>query len=244
MRPVQFVDAFIEMVRGDLSTDTASVDIIVEVGPHAALGGPIREILALEEFEGMRLPYYASLVRHAHAVESLQILASNSLREGYPVDMEAVNFPEERSQNVHVLTDLPSYPWNHQTRHWLEPRFNLGLRQRSQRPHELLGSLVPGTNPEAPVWRHILRTTDSPWIQDHVIQSRMLYPGCGFICLAIEAATQQLAISGEQEDNEISGYQVRGMSVQQALVIPDTAEGIEIQTALRPVSDRDTGLRG
>ncbi|QVM05380.1 Type I Iterative PKS [Coccidioides posadasii str. Silveira] len=246
MQPVQFVDAFIEMVHGDLSADAASqsVDIIVEIGPHTALGGPIQEILTLEDFEGIRLPYYGSLVRHAHAVECLQTLASNLLREGYPLDIEAVNFPQGRSQDVRVLTDLPSYPWNHQTRHWLEPRFNLGLRQRDHRPHELLGSLVPGTNPEAPVWRHILRATESPWVQDHVIQSKMLYPGCGFICLAIEAATQQLAIAEEQEGREISGYRIRDMSVQQALVIPDTAEGIEIQTALRPVSDKAVGLRG
>lgn len=246
MQAVQFVDAFIQMVQGDLSTDAAShsVDIIVEIGPHTALGGPIQEILTLEDFEGIRLPYYGSLVRHAHAVESLQTLASNLLKEGYPLDIEAVNFPRERSQNVRVLTDLPSYPWNHQTRHWHEPRFNLGLRQRDHSPHELLGSLVPGTNPEAPVWRHILRTIESPWVQDHVIQSKMLYPGCGFICLAIEAATQQLDIAEEQEDREISGYQIRDMSVQQALVIPETAEGIEIQTSLRPVSDKTIGLQG
>ncbi|KAB8201414.1 hypothetical protein BDV34DRAFT_237643 [Aspergillus parasiticus] len=246
MQPVQFVDAFIEMVQGDLSAEAGSnsVDIIVEVGPHTALGGPIQEILTMEDFEGVRLPYYGTLVRHTHAVESLQMLASSLLKEGYPIDIEAVNFPQGRSQDVRVLTDLPSYPWNHQTRHWLEPRFNLGYRQRDQRPHELLGSLVPGTNPEAPVWRHILRASESPWIQDHVIQSMMLYPGCGFICLAMEAATQQLLIAEEQEDREISGYQIRDVNVQQALVIPDTAEGIEIQTVLRPVSDKAIGLQG
>jgi acyl transferase domain-containing protein/NADPH:quinone reductase-like Zn-dependent oxidoreductase len=245
LQPVQFVDSFIEMVKGDLSADPAShsVDIIVEVGPHTALGGPIQEILTLEDFEGIKLPYYGSLVRHAHAVESLQILASNLLKEGYPLDIEAVNFPQGRSQNVRVLTDLPSYPWNHQTRHWLQPRFNLGYRQRNHPPHELLGSLVPGTNPQAPVWRHILRASESPWVQDHVIQSKMLYPGCGFVCLAIEAAKQQLEIAGEREDREISGYQIRHMSVEQALVIPDTAEGIEIQITLRSASDKTVGLQ-
>ncbi|KAI1778855.1 polyketide synthase module [Hypoxylon cercidicola] len=246
VQPVQFVDAFTEMVQGDLSVDAASqsVDIIVEVGPHTALGGPIQEILTLEDFEGIQLPYYGSLVRHTHAVETLQTLAANLLKEGYPLDIEAINFPQGRSQNVRVLTDLPSYPWNHQTRHWLEPRFNLGYRQRDQPPHELLGSLVPGTNPEAPVWRHILRATESPWVQDHIIQSKMLYPGCGFICLAIEAVTQQLAFAEEQESRAISGYQIRDMSVLQALVIPETADGIEIQTTLRLVSDKAIGLQG
>ncbi|KAL9115228.1 MAG: hypothetical protein Q9227_001022 [Pyrenula ochraceoflavens] len=246
VQPVQFVDAFTEMVQGDLSPDASnhSVDIIVEVGPHTALGGPIQEILTLEDFEGLQLPYYGSLVRHTHAVESLQTLAANLLREGYPLDIEAVNFPQGRTQSLRVLTDLPSYPWNHQTKHWLEPRFNLGLRQKAQRPHELLGSLLPGCNPEAPIWRQILRTAEMPWLQDHVIQSQMLYPGCGFICLAIEAATQQLAITEGQEDCEICGYQIRDMVVQQALVIPDTAAGIEIQTCLRSVSDTAISLQG
>ncbi|KAL4786915.1 hypothetical protein BJX76DRAFT_364738 [Aspergillus varians] len=246
LKPVQFVEAFTEMVQGDLSADAAShsVDIIVEVGPHTALGGPIQEILTLEDFEGIQLPYYGSLVRHTHAVESLQTLASNLLREGYPINIEAVNFPQGRSKDIRVLTNLPSYAWNHQTRHWLEPRFNVGLRQRSQPPHELLGLLVPGSNSDAPVWRHILRASESPWVQDHVLQSQMVYPGCGFICLAIEAAKQGLAISGEQADREISGYQIRDMDVQQALVIPDTADGVEIQIALRPVSDKAMGLQG
>ncbi|KAF3480538.1 uncharacterized protein GIQ15_05885 [Arthroderma uncinatum] len=246
MQLVQFVDAFIEMVQGDLSVDatTNSIDVIVEVGPHTALGGPIHEILAMEDFDGARIPYYGSLVRHVDAVESLQTLASNLLREGYPLNIEAINFPQRKSENICVLTDLPSYPWNHRTRHWLEPRFNLGLRQREHRPHELLGSLVPGTNPEAPVWRHILRVTESPWIQDHVIQSQMLYPGCGFICLAIEAATQQLFITEEQEAREVSGYRIREMSVHQALIIPETAEGIEMQISLRPVSDKHTSSQG
>ncbi|KAJ5298721.1 uncharacterized protein N7443_006841 [Penicillium atrosanguineum] len=215
MQPVQFVDAFIEMVQGDLSVDAAShsVDIIVEIGPHTALGGPIQEILTLEDFEGIKLPYYGSLVRHAHAVESLQILASNLLKEGYALDIEAANFPQGRSQN------------------------------RDHPPHELRGSLVPGTNPETPVWRHILRATEPPWVQDHVIQSKMLYPGCEFICLAVEAAMQQLEIAEEQEDCEISGYQNPGHERAQALVIPDTAGGIEIQTALRLVSDKAIGLQ-
>lgn len=246
LQPVQFVEAFTEMVQGDLSDDAppSSVDIIVEVGPHTALGGPIQEILAMDDFDGLKLPYYGTLVRHGHAVESLQTLASNLLKEGYPVDVEAVNFPEGKGGDVRVLTDLPSYPWNHQTKHWHEPRFNLGYRQRDQAPHELLGSLVPGSNPDAPVWRNIVRVTDFPWVQDHAIQGMMLYPGCGFICLAIEAIKQQLAIAEEQEEREIFGFQVQDVSVLQALVIPDTADGVEIQTTLRPASDKAVGLQG
>ncbi|TQV94003.1 polyketide synthase [Cordyceps javanica] len=239
LQPVQFVDAFIEMVHGDITddADSQSVDVLVEIGPHTALGGPIKEIMALEEFENIQLPYYGSLVRNSHAVESLQALASNLLKEGYPLNMEAVNFPAG-TQGLHVMTDLPSYPWNHQTRYWSEPRFNLSLRQRAFPPHELLGSLVTGANPEKPVWRHTLRTTESPWLRDHAVQSIILYPGCGFVCLAIEAATQKLALTRGAQDKTISGYDIRNMSVEQALVVPDSSDGIEIQTTLYPAHDQ------
>ncbi|WYZ36244.1 hypothetical protein EsH8_XI_000127 [Colletotrichum jinshuiense] len=253
LQPVQFVEALTEMILGDLDNSgsdhpVSSVDMVVEVGPHTALGGPIQQILELPEFDGIQLPYYGCLVRNNNAVESLQTLAANLLREGFPVDLDAVNFPGGRGRNnVRVLTNLPSYPWNHQTRHWIEPRFNTGLRERDQPPHDLLGSLVPGTNPGAPSWRHTLRTSESPWVRDHVIQSNMLYPGCGFVSLAIEAVGQQLLMvagTQSQELRKISGYQVRDVNVLQALVIPDTPEGIEIQTVLRPADEKHIGVRG
>ncbi|KAG8157511.1 hypothetical protein KVR01_012553 [Diaporthe batatas] len=252
VQPVLFVDAFLEMVLGDLDADsemsTTSVDLIVEIGPHTALGGPISEILTLPDFDGMKLPYYDSLVRKVNAVESMQTLAANLIREGYALDLEAVNFPQGRGKQVKVLTNLPSYPWNHQTRHWLEPRANKGLRNRSQPPHNLLGSIVPGANPDAPAWKHFLRANESPWVRDHSIQNNMLYPGCGFVSLAIEGLRQQTVMLQEQGEavsvDEISGYQIRDVNVLQALVIPDSEDGIEIQTMLRPVNDKAIGVRG
>lgn len=252
LKPVLFVDAFTEMVLGDLDSESdappSSVDLVVEVGPHTALGGPIQEVLGLPDFEGIKLPYYGCLVRHTNAMESLQALAANLIREGYPVDMEAVNFPHGRGSEIRVLTNLPPYPWNHSARHWIEPRVNKALRERSQAPHHLLGQLVPGTNLNVPSWRHILRPTESPWVRDHMIQSNILYPGCGFISLAIEAVRQQIdliaASQGEPSPREISGYQIRDVDVLQALVIPDTPEGLEIQAVLRPADDKAIGVRG
>jgi acyl transferase domain-containing protein/NADPH:quinone reductase-like Zn-dependent oxidoreductase len=252
LKPVLFVDAFTEMVLGDLDSESdaspSSIDLVVEVGPHTALGGPIQEVLGLPDFEGIKLPYYGCLVRHTNAIESLQALAANLIREGYPVDMEAINFPHGRGSEIRVLTNLPPYPWNHSARHWIEPRVNKALRERSQAPHHLLGQLVPGTNLNVPSWRHILRPTESPWVRDHMIQSNILYPGCGFISLAIEAVRQQIDLiaegQGESNPREISGYQIRDVDVLQALVIPDTTEGLEIQTVLRPADEKAIGVRG
>ncbi|ROV97081.1 hypothetical protein VMCG_07540 [Cytospora schulzeri] len=251
LQPVQFLDALTDMILGDFDPSGSSVDVLIEIGPHTALGGPIQQVLALPEFSDTKVSYYGSLVRNKNAVETMQALAANLVKEGYPLDMAAVNFPLPRPPHISVLSDLPSYPWNHQTRHWVEPRFNRALRERQSRPHELLGSMVLGTNPEAPSWRNILRPSQSPWLRDHVVQSNILYPGAGYICLAIEAISE-LAKSDRQAEPEsgggarktIAGYKMRNVDLYQALVVTETSEGTEIQITLHAVSERDIGSRG
>ncbi|KAM0279893.1 hypothetical protein ACHAQH_004333 [Verticillium albo-atrum] len=255
VRPVQFLDAFSDMILGDFDPSGSGVDVILEVGPHTALRGPIRQIMELPEFSGLQIPYYGCLSRNASARDTLQAMASNLVSEGYPVNLEAINFPWGRSPEVTVLTDLPWYPWNHQTRHWTEPRFNKALRERRQAPHDLLGSVVLGCNMEAPSWRHTLRTSDAPWIRDHMVQSNVLYPGAGFACLVIEAAAQTAQTEAEAEtggreqvrpagSRVISGYRLRDVDIRQALLVPETPEGIEIQTTLRPVDEKAIGTKG
>ncbi|KAJ5787110.1 polyketide synthase [Penicillium paradoxum] len=244
LQPVQFIAAFTDMVLGESGSSAANVDVIVEVGPHTALGGPIQQILALPEFQGLQLPYYGTLVRKTSARDSMQALAASLLQEGYPVDMEGVNFPYGQSPHVTVLTDLPSYPWNHQVRHWVEPRLNRALRERSQPPHDLLGSLIEGSNPIAPSWRHVLRISESPWTKDHAIQSNVVYPAAGYICLAIEAIRKLSAADQTSKTKDISGYRLRDVDFLQALMIPDSSDGIEIETTIRPVGARDVAARG
>lgn len=242
VQPVQFVDAFMDMILGDNDPSGASVDVLLEVGPHTALGGPIKEILSLSDFTGLQLPYWGCLVRNTNARDSMQMLAANLLREGYPLHLEAVNFPWGKASHVHVLRDLPSYPWNHNVRHWFEPRVSRALRERNQAPHPLLGQIVQGCDPESPSWRHILRASESPWVRDHVVQSNIVYPGAGYVCLAIEATSQLAQLQAKPE--AVAGYRLREVDFLQALVVPDNADGVEIQTTLRPVSSKAIATRG
>ncbi|KAH7019732.1 putative FSP1 [Ilyonectria destructans] len=248
VQPVQFLEAFTDMVLGDFDVSGSSVDVIVEVGPHTALRGPIRQIQELPEFSGLRLPYFGCLSRNSNARDTLQTLAVNLVCEGCLLDLESINFPWGRGPEVKVLTDLPIYPWNHEARHWVESRFNKALRERAQPPHDLLGSTVLGTNTDSPSWRHILRTSDSPWIRDHVVQSNILYPGAGFACLAIEAVAQitqtEPGAAGAKASRRVSGYRLRDVDIMQALLVPDNADGVEVQTKIRPVNDKEIGSKG
>ncbi|KAI0173502.1 putative polyketide synthase [Hypoxylon sp. FL1284] len=244
VQPVEFVEAFIDMVLGDLDDPTGrSVDVLLEVGPHTALGGPIREILSLPDFDGIELPYWGTLVRDEHAGDSMRSAAISLLREGQPLVMNEINFPVTTydDEGPRVLTDLPAYPWNHTMRHWQEARVNRAIRERSEPPHELLGMPLPGNDPSVSVWRRVLRVAETPWIRDHMVQGSVVYPGAGYICLAIEAAKQ---LSAAGKEGPASGFRLRDINFLFALVVPENADGVEIRTTLRPVPEREVGARG
>ncbi|KAL4803093.1 hypothetical protein BDV18DRAFT_163154 [Aspergillus unguis] len=243
LKPVQFTEAFTDMILGNSDATGANVDVVVEVGPHTALGGPIKQILGQPEFTALNLPYLGCLVRSTSALESMQSLAADLLAEGLPINLDAVNFPHGRPSSVRTLSDLPQYPWNHQTRHWHESRFNKALRERTQPPHDLLGSLVLGTDLNNPNWRHTLRLRDAPWIRDHVVQNNILFPGAGFICMAIEASRQ---LSDLQSDSSraVAGYRLRDVDILQALVVPESDSGVEVQTSLRQLGSKEIGSQG
>ncbi|KAK4163340.1 putative polyketide synthase [Cladorrhinum sp. PSN259] len=228
---VQFVDAFRNMCFESAGSEP-TVDMVIEVGPHAALKGPIQDIMALPEFKGHDISYGSCLVRKQNAVDTMHSLIGELMQKGYPVNLMPINFPYGRGEEVKVLPDLPKYPWNHEIRHWIEPRFNKALRNRTAPPHDLLGSLVLGTDLNAPTWRNIIRLNDIPWVRDHVVQNTILYPAAGYLAMAIEAVSW--ADSQQKAKGHIQGYALRDVDISNGLVVPDTTEGIEVQLSLCP----------
>lgn len=230
VQPVLFSQCLQEMVKPQNSNQPGqAVDILVEVGPHSALAGPIRQILASPQCSGLNITYNTCLSRRIDAVESAHSLASNLLSHGYPVEIEAINFPHGTA-SVHVIPDLPSYPWNHSVRYWQEPISNQQMRQRKSPPHDLLGVLAKENNKLSPTWRHIIRAADVPWIRDHCVQSKVLYPAAGCISMVIEAK-RQLHLDDE---DEIEQYLMRDVEILRAMVID---EALEVHLSLKKCND-------
>lgn len=238
VQPVLFQDSFCQMALNPIS-GRPEIDIVVEVGPHAALSGPIRDILATPQFQGTDISYYSCLIRNQNAVSTMQTLASQLVCKGYPVDINCINFPMG-TKDLAVITDLPSYPWNHEVRHWDEPRVNASHRSRQIGYHDLLGVPINGTNPLAPSWRHTIRLSDLPWVREHTVQSKVIYPGAGYICMAIEAVSQL----SRATDQTISGYRLRDVDIMQALMVPEGSEGVEVQLNIKPVDPKAIGMKG
>jgi len=231
-QPVLFAQALHRTVVGKAKQQ--QVNAIVEIGPHSALAGPIRQSLkSVLSLKSLEVAYGSCLERGKDAVQTIHALAGFLIEKGYPVSTSRVNFPHGM-QGLRVVTSLPSYAWNHKQRFWHESIMSVDHRGREHPPHDLLGTRSPGTSDKTPIWRHIIRTTELPWVRDHVVQGDILYPAAGFIAMAIEAMRQ----IHRSDDSPISGYRISDMDILKAVVVPDNSEGVEVQLFLEPVSEK------
>jgi acyl transferase domain-containing protein/NADPH:quinone reductase-like Zn-dependent oxidoreductase len=222
VQPVLFSPALQRVCS--VSPADGGIHTLLELGPHGALAGPIRQTMKLPGLKDRDISYISCLTRGKDAMWTAQSLVAALVSKGYPVDLNAVNFAGG-VLGLRVIHDLPSYPWNHNTKYWVESRLNESHRYRKHAPNRLIGTMIPGVNPLAPSWRHFLRSADLPWLRDHMVESDIVFPGAGAISMAIEALRQITDPSGES----IARYKLRDIEFINALVIPDTTQGIEVQ---------------
>lgn len=115
--PVQFVQAL-----GSISPATAGVrhrrrdglspDIILEIGPHSALQGPVRQILA-KNGRAEETQYSSVLHRGKDAIVSSLEAMGNLWTKGQALNFLHVNCLEANPNPLQSLTDLPNYPWKY-----------------------------------------------------------------------------------------------------------------------------------
>ncbi|TGJ85110.1 hypothetical protein E0Z10_g3631 [Xylaria hypoxylon] len=233
IEPVKFTDSFRNMVITETdSTPRQDIDIVVEIGPHSALAGPIRQCLSEPDLKSIGITYVSCLERGRDAVQTAQSLGATLFQKGCAVNMAHVNFPTGDS-SCQTIFDLPSYPWNHSTKYWNEPRTSVDHRFRKHPAHDLLGVRLPGTSDFSPIWRLNLKAENMPWVRDHIVQSGVVYPAAGYICMAIEAIRQL----NESDNKAIREYRLRDVDILKALVIPETSQGVDVQLFLEPVKE-------
>ena len=219
----------------NVSLSKSAVNTVVEIGPHSALAGFFKQVVAATpDLKDSNIKYMASLVREKDAVQTSLGLASRLFVAGYPIDLKAVNFSGSERQ-PRVLVDLPPYPWDHSVSYWHESRLSSEFRHRSDSRHPLLGAPAPNFNRLEREWRNILRVSEVPWVKGHVIQSNMVYPAAGYIAMALEASLQRFKASAKIFP--ISRFLRRDVSIGRALLIPDTPEGIETMLSIRPYNN-------
>ena len=145
-----------------------AVDYLLEIGPHSVLQGPLKQILRTSK-KTESVGYSSVLMRSKSALETALEAVGKLFCKGFPIDMAAINRHSSGSMGKTQFTDLPSYPWNHVKRYWLEGRLSRNHKFREFPPHELLGTQVSDWNPLEPRWRHTIRLSESSWIGDHKV---------------------------------------------------------------------------
>ncbi|KAL7796350.1 putative polyketide synthase [Trichoderma afarasin] len=227
--PVKFATAIQNLMRPEedaRSSGTDAVDILVEIGPHTALRGPATQ--SIQALGVNNKPYLSAVVRNESAVETTLNLIGTLIAYGRPVELASLNGTATGKNKI--LVDLPSYPWNHAQQYWSESRLARGRKDRIVSASSLLGAPVPSFLEGERVWRGFLRLSEEPWMADHNIQDSVLYPGAGFLAMAIEAALQ-----GADTSRKVKGLSLRDIEFLSAMLVPEDEE-LEHTITLRPHS--------
>ena len=207
------------------------INDLLEIGPHSALQGPVRETLKSLS-RSTDIGYNSALIRNRSAATTTLEAAGRLHCRGYPVNLASVNEPNLKpQQNCLALTELPEYPFDRSQRYWHDSRLSNDFRFRKHPHIDLLGTPSSDWNPLEARWRNIIRASEMPWIEDHLINGSLLYPAAGMVVMAIEAA-KQLA-----EDRAIIGYELKDVTFHSPLKVSTSPAGVETQLYLRPLRD-------
>jgi len=168
--PVQFSEACQRVIADGLN-------VFVEIGPHPVLRGYIKDALDIADRPGRIL---ITAARNEDLPARIYDAAGQAILSGADVDWQAL-FPWKGEH-----TPMPAYPWQRE-RHWFgDTPQSLGVLMR-ERVHPLLG--YPVRQHEG-VWENILDTGRHPTLADHVVGGAAVFPGTGFVELALAAAME------------------------------------------------------
>lgn len=169
---VNFQAALGECIRGH-----PNAAMIIEIGPHSALKGPVQESLHMLGKSG--ITYLPTCMRGQQDFETLLSSAGVMIGIGLPLQVSNIN-ARGNVEGLHycyepgkTLPDAPSYQWNHSQGFWAESRVSRNVRLRKFPRHQLLGSRYVDDIPNCPSWRNRLMLKELPWLQELKVRTVM-----------------------------------------------------------------------
>jgi acyl transferase domain-containing protein/NADPH:quinone reductase-like Zn-dependent oxidoreductase/acyl carrier protein len=162
----------VRFAAGIKSLAEAGFTTFVEIGPHPALSGSIAECLKVGGMDGLVVH---SLRRgdeeEATLLGSLGVLHTR----GVPV----------RAAGGGRVVSLPRHPWQH-ARYWHEARESAASRFGPP-PHPLLGASL---NASEPAWAAQIHRKLLPFLDDHQLNGRTVFPAAGYVEMALAAGRE------------------------------------------------------
>lgn len=145
------------------------LDVLVEVGPHPALKGPAMDTLS--SLGKSDVKYFGSCFRNTPDLEAMLDTVGVMIGSGLPVlsaninGLESIQGLRVSYEFGNVLTNLPSYQWDHSMSHWAESRVSQNQRFREFPRHQLLGARKSDDNPLCMSWRNIISLKEVQWLE-------------------------------------------------------------------------------
>ena len=224
--PVRFAHA-IEQIN------KTSEHCFIELGPHSSLELPIKQTLAKAGISGSQVKYTGAIKRNTSALETTLSCAGTLWLKGYDIDWSKVNGIQTSLKSSQILcrvvTDLPPYKFTYEDTLWNESRASTESRQRKHPRHELLGLLIPGGNGREFIFRNVLKVNDVSWLKDHKLGDTIVFPGSGYLAMAMEAVMQTADVDRSVQPS----FQFSNVNITNALALEtDFSAHAELFTSL------------
>ena len=200
---------FHEAIEGLLQQ---SVDTFVEVGPHPAL---LQSVLQVAAAGGHSVRTLSSLRRESQGRETTLSSLGSLFTLGSPVNWQALK--PEGSRYV----KLPRHPWSKE-RYWNEASRPHRLQSD---PHELLGRRLMQGNP---AWQQKLDLRLTPYLRDHRVDGKIVFPAAAYVEMATAAAKTILGAEA---------CTLEQLVFHRALLLPEKSS-IVVQTLVYPAENR------
>lgn len=194
--------------------------VLLEVGPHAALGGPIRQICS---HMGRGCTYIPVQRRKTDCDVAFLTALGKLYQEGATIDFQKL-FTVGRA-----ISGLPTYPWDYAklSTKLQDSRLSKSWRERKYPHHCLLGVRTEESTGSALRWRNILHLDNVDWLKDHKVSGNIVLPFAGYVAMAGEAIRQV----SEQEPG--CGYHCRNVNAGVALLLDEShMRSVELVTTI------------
>lgn len=248
--PVQFSLALQQLLAASVDSEKSITDII-EVGPHSELRRPVQdEILLAQKRLGLNSPapdstaYHSVLVRGSSSISTTLNLLGNLFCRGYQVNLMAGNSHGRSSDegNHHpkspkLVVDCPLYPFDNSRKYWAESRTSKDARYRDTTVGLLLGKPSVDWSPLLPKFRNWLSLETMPWLGDHRVGNKVLFPGSGMILMTLEAVKHVLYLSNNARVSSILFHDVHFISP--ITIATNADDATETSLCVRPLREKE-----
>lgn len=219
-------------------------DLALEVGPHSALKGPVTQMI--RSLTDNTIPYHSCLRRNQNDTIAFSECLGSVWETFGPSAVNLGQFTRSQvaeadkpSAGPQVLKNLPRYNWDHDHSYWKESRISRNLRHRDAPAHELLGvRSFHDLDPFELRWRNILKLDEVPWLRGHRFQNQVLFPGAGYVALALEASKTLF------DGRAVKLLEIENLHIFKAITLEEDGPGTEIISSLNLINrpNQDAGI--